>query len=270
MSLQNPWLTLGRYYRRNAASFLFRKPFLIRPQRPLISFTFDDFPRSALLTGGAILNRYGLAGTYYVSLGLAGKTTHSGEMFHSEDLAAVFEQGHELGCHTYSHCESWKTPPKIFVESILQNRRALNQLFPDAAFKTFSYPISEPRPITKARSAGHFLCCRGGGPALNVGKVDLNQLSAYFLEKTGGNFQTVKNLIDRNRQACGWLIFATHDIADVHTPYGCKPEFFERVVEYATRSESQVLSVVKALEALGASDGQRANSPVPAQLEASS
>lgn len=252
MSLENPLLRLGRYYRRNVASLVFRRLFLIKSQRPLISFTFDDFPRSALKVGGAILNRYGLTGTYYVSLGLAGRLIASGEMFHSEDLTAVFEQGHELGCHTHSHCASWITPPGVFVESIEQNRRALNQLFPGAAFKTFSYPISEPRPLTKARSAGRFLCCRGGGQTFNVGKADLNQLSAFFLEKSQGDLRAVKNLIDCNRQAAGWLIFATHDIAEEHTPYGCTPEFFEAVVQYAASSGAQIVSVVKALEVLGA------------------
>ena len=49
--------------------------------RPLISFSFDDFPRSALFTGGALLEQYGVAGTYYASLGLMGKTSPTGEIF---------------------------------------------------------------------------------------------------------------------------------------------------------------------------------------------
>lgn len=255
MSLQDPWLRLGRYYRRTVASHVFKRPFLIGLQQPLISFTFDDFPRSALLVGGAILHHYGLAGTYYVSLGLAGKLTASGQMFDTGDLATLFEQGHELGCHTYAHCESWTTPTKIFADSIVQNRTVLNQLFPGAAFKTLSYPISEPRPLTKREIARHFLCCRGGGQSFNAGEIDLNQLSAYFLEKTRGDFQAVKEIIDRNRQVCGWLILATHDISDEHSPYGCAPEFFERVVQYAASSGSKIVSVVKALEVLGAAAG---------------
>jgi peptidoglycan/xylan/chitin deacetylase (PgdA/CDA1 family) len=34
-------------------------------ESPVISFTFDDFPRSALVKAGAILRERGLAGTYY-------------------------------------------------------------------------------------------------------------------------------------------------------------------------------------------------------------
>jgi glycosyltransferase involved in cell wall biosynthesis/peptidoglycan/xylan/chitin deacetylase (PgdA/CDA1 family) len=218
----------------------------------LVSFTFDDFPRSALLAGGAILNSFGLAGTYYASLGLAGKETASGQIFHSEDLATLFEQGHELGCHTFSHCDSWETDAGTFEDSIIENRAALTELFPGAQFESFAYPISLPRPLTKERIADYFLSCRGGGQTFNVGKVDVNQLSAYFLEKSRGDFQPVKDLIDRNRQACGWLIFATHDVSDNPTAFGCTPEFFERVVQYAVGSGANIVPVVQAMELLGA------------------
>jgi glycosyltransferase involved in cell wall biosynthesis/peptidoglycan/xylan/chitin deacetylase (PgdA/CDA1 family) len=236
---------------------------LINLQRPLISFTFDDFPRSALLAGGAILKRFGLAGTYFASFGLVGKETPSGQIFFPDDLTTLLEQRHELGCHTFTHCDSWATATKTFENSIIQNHAALDRLFPHCEFKTFSYPISLPRPKTKARIADYFLCCRGGGQTFNTGKADLNQLSAYFLEKSRDNFQAVKDVIDHNRQACGWLIFATHDISNDPTPFGCTPEFFERLVEYAIGSGAQIVPVVEALEVLGAPGWETARSNRP-------
>jgi glycosyltransferase involved in cell wall biosynthesis/peptidoglycan/xylan/chitin deacetylase (PgdA/CDA1 family) len=259
----NLWARLLGYLQRRTASSIWRRPFFIDAKQPLISFSFDDFPRSALLTGGAILNRYGLAGTYYVSLGLAGKDTASGQIFFPEDLTLLLEKGHELGCHTFSHCDSWATATKTFEKSIVENRAALNRLFPYAEFKTFSYPISLPRPHTKARIADYFLCCRGGGQTFNTGKADLNQLSSYFLEKSRGNLQAVKEIINRNRRASGWLIFATHDISSNPTPFGCTPEFFAEVVQYAVDSGAQVVPVVEALEVLRAPgyETARANRP---------
>ena len=254
---QTSWSKLQGYYRRQAATLLFRRPFVVSPQQPLISFTFDDFPRSALLAGGAILNRYGLVGTYFTALGLLGEHTESGEMFVKDDLVSLLADGHELGCHTFSHCDSWDTRTAAFEKSIVENSAALDRLFPGAQFKTFSYPISLPRPLTKAKIVGHFLCCRGGGQTLNAGETDLNQLSAFFLEKSRGNIQAVKDLIDRNRQVGGWLIFATHDISDNPTPYGCTPEFFEQVVEYASKSGAQIVPVIKALEVLGVPGSNR-------------
>ena len=224
----------------------------IQASRPLISFTFDDFPRSALLIGGAILSRHGLAGTYYASLGLMDEDGPTGLIFGASDLPMLLEQGHELGCHTFAHCDSWATSARTFERSVVENRRTLHEYLPGAEFRTLSYPISPPRPLTKSRMASRFLGCRGGGQTFNVGTTDLNCLSAFFLEKARNNVVTVKDLIDRNRQAKGWLILATHDVCDSPTRFGCTPGFFEEVVAYACRSGARILPVASALNELQA------------------
>jgi peptidoglycan/xylan/chitin deacetylase (PgdA/CDA1 family) len=219
----------------------------IRPAVPLISFTFDDFPRSALLTGGDILKSAGFSGTFYTALGLIGKDSPSGQICLVDDLKKALDDGHELGCHTYSHYDSWQTEPRVFEQSIIQNRKALSDLIPGAEFRSFSFPLSSPRPMTKRAAARHFLCCRAGGQTINVGRADLNQLSGYFLEKAEGNIQAVKDLIDRNEDARGWIIFATHDVSPHPSPYGCTRGFFEDVLEYARGSGARILPVVQAL-----------------------
>ena len=256
MPFADAWSRINGYYQRKAASLSHKRPFSIRPQRPLISFTFDDFPQSAFRTGGAILNRFGVAGTYYAALGLTDKISPSGQIFSLDDLPALFEQGHELGCHTFAHCDSWVTPAEEFEKSLVDNRSALHRLFPDHDFKTFAYPIQVPRPRIKARTAEYFECCRGGGQRINVGQIDLNQLSAYFLEKSRDNIQAVKDIIDQNCQACGWLIFATHDVSENPTPFGCTPEFFGKVVEYAVGSGAQIVPVIGGLKVLGVPAGK--------------
>jgi peptidoglycan/xylan/chitin deacetylase (PgdA/CDA1 family) len=100
-----------------ATRFLSGRQLAVRTPVPLISFTFDDFPRSAFVNAGAILGRYGVLGTYYVSLGLAGKQSQMGPMYHTEDLIELSRLGHELGCHTFGHCHSWNTPPNIYEKA---------------------------------------------------------------------------------------------------------------------------------------------------------
>ena len=240
----------SRYY-RSSSRLLFRRPFVINGGVPYISFTFDDFPRSALATGGDILKRFGLRGTYYASFGLMGKETPTGSMFVAKDLNALLEHGHELGCHTFDHCHSAETETGAFERSIVENRRAFRELLPEASLRTFSYPISPPRVRTKRKVARHFVCCRGGGQMFNAGVADLNYLSAYFLEKDRDDPKSVHALIDDNRRAGGWLIFATHDISETPTPFGCTPGFFAAVVQHAVRSGARILPVVQAWEALG-------------------
>lgn len=239
----------GRY-QRTVASFRFRRRFDMHNTVPYISFTFDDFPRSALHAGGAILRRFGLRATYYTSLGLMGTQAPTGTIFVREDIDELLGQGHELGCHTFAHCHSWETSPMVFEDSIIDNQRALNRLVSGAAFRSFSYPISGPRPDTKRRAGKYFTSCRGGGQAFNVGPTDLNLLKAFFLEKCREKPTFVKEAIRQNCRARGWLIFATHDISTTPTPYGCTPDFFEDIVKCAVDSGARILPVAQALDVI--------------------
>lgn len=238
-------------YQRITAHYLSQRPFAIKSQIPIVSFTFDDFPRSALLTGGVILQSFGLAGTYYASLGLIGTQSDTGAMFLLEDLKALTAQGHELGCHTFNHCHAWNTSPRLFEESVIENRRVLSTLMPATFFKTLSYPVSVPRGRTKRRVSEYFACCRGGGQTFNAGKADLNYLSAFFLEQARDNPAAIKHVIEQNSKAKGWLIFATHDISEQPTQWGCTPDFFEDVVQHSVHSGARILPVFQAYEALG-------------------
>ena len=167
-------------YTRTAYRSLFRKPVQMRNHLPLVSFSFDDFPRSAYEAGGAILKSHGFRGTYYAALGLMGTQAPVGEIFSEEDLPNVLADGHELGCHTFGHCDAWNTAPGAFERSILENHDRLKTLLPEASFKTLSYPKSGPRPHTKRRAARHFPCCRFGGQTYNAGVTDRYLLSATF------------------------------------------------------------------------------------------
>jgi polysaccharide deacetylase len=234
-------------YRRTLSTALCRRPVKMQNTTPLISFTFDDFPRSALEVGGRILRAHGAAGTYYVSLGLLNRDEATGRICSSMDLKEVLAQGHELGCHTFGHCDAWETDSCSFEESILANRHALKQILPEADFATMSYPINTPRPDTKRRTGTRFAGCRGGGQHFNIGTVDLNYLQAFFLEQSRDAPALVWQMISRNRDERGWLIFATHDISLQPTRFGCTPEFFEEVVSRAIGSGATVLSVAQAL-----------------------
>jgi len=250
MTLRELRARTERYYRRQAARILFRRPFRIKSLVPIISFTFDDFPRSAFLIGGAILKQFGLTGTYYASLSLMGRRGRAGLMYLPDDLSALLEEGHELGCHTFAHCDSSQTKADVFEKSIVENRLALKAVCPVSSFKTFSYPISAPRPWTKRAAARHFLCARGGGQTFNSGTTDLNYLSAYFLEKSRETPDAVKKVIYQNSLARGWLICATHDVCEAPTAFGCTPGFFEDIVRTAVHSGARILPVDQALDAL--------------------
>ena len=236
-------------YRCSLSNALGRRMVELRPEFPIISFTFDDFPQSALRVGGAILERYEVRGTYYVSLSLMDHEIPAGRAFSKEDLRQAVADGHELGCHTFSHCHAWETDPAAFEESIIQNKQALKALIPDVEFKSLSYPIAWPRPQTKRLASKHFECCRSSGATFNLGWTDANNLQANFIEKHRDHPETLMRLIEENNRTRGWLIFATHDIGDHPTPFGCTGALFEALVEAVSNSGARVLPVGAAWDA---------------------
>ncbi len=241
-------------YRRTLADRFYRRMAAINTPVPIISFTFDDAPKSAFKTGGNILMSIGVRGTFFVSLGLLGCQTEVGTIASLEDLRGAVKEGNELGCHTFDHLGSWRTPPAQFMESVVKNKQALEKILPGTEFRTFAYPISEPKPSIKSQLEKYFVCCRGGGQSPNVGKADLNLLKAYFLDKrTRFDIDAVRRVIDHNATCRGWLIFATHDVADNPSPYGCTEKLFGEVVEYAACSGALILPMGKAWDNLLAS-----------------
>jgi len=241
-------------YQRTVADLFCRRMVTIKSSTPFVSFSFDDAPRTAFRNGGNILKAYGITATFFVSLGLLGSTSSSGNVALPEDLSRAVEEGHELGCHTFDHKNPWETTADDFEQSVLKNRKALSRILPDYVFTTFAYPLCNPRPTTKRRIGKLFNCCRGGGQTFNVGKADLNLLKAYFLDvRNGENIDLVKRLIDWNSEVQGWLIFATHDVDDNPSRYGCTMEFFEEVVRYSILSGASMSSIGKTCQKLMAS-----------------
>lgn len=250
--MQRIWSRLRGASARRMAKWFGRRPFLIPAGRRVISFTFDDFPRSSVFNGGAILEQAGAAGTYYAALGLAGTTIATGEIFVPNDLPRLVAGGHEIGCHTYDHCPAWETPAPAYLASVERNLHAFAATPENPRLATHSYPISYPRPATKIRLGQKFRACRGGGQVANHGPTDLNYVNSLFLEQCRGDFAAIDRAIGSVVERGGWLVFSTHDVAESPTRFGCSPAFFTGVVQRAVASGAAILPMEKALDVLGA------------------
>jgi peptidoglycan/xylan/chitin deacetylase (PgdA/CDA1 family) len=248
MGMSNLATRLEGRFQRTTGNWLFRRTLPMRNPQPCISFTFDDFPASALYAGGAILEAHGARGTYYAAFGLAGTTGPTGTIFVEADVPRLLERGHELACHTYAHCDSWSTGAAQFDASLEQNAQALRKFGDERRFRSFSYPISSPHPLVKRVAGRRFESCRAGGQVFNAGQIDLNLLSSYFIEKSVAQPERMREIIAANAAANGWLIFSTHDVAAQPTRFGCTPELFEQIVRWSVESGACILPVAEALE----------------------
>jgi peptidoglycan/xylan/chitin deacetylase (PgdA/CDA1 family) len=249
--MNNLFLRINGKYRRTLATNFCRRVVLIKSPVPIVSFSFDDAPKTAFKMGGAILNSIGAKATYYLSLGLLGQKTEVGKIATPDDLALAVDEGHELGCHSYDHLDAWHTTKQHYMESVISNRKALFSILPNEKFESFAYPKSGPTLSVKYELQNYFLCCRGGGQVANIGHFDLNLVKSYFIDRRLNlDFDTIKQSIDNNTQNNGWLIFSTHDVSDEPSIYGCNSNLLQRVVEYSAQSGALLLPVSKACKYL--------------------
>lgn len=220
------------------------RPFYINLYKPIISFTFDDFPRSAGINGSNILEAYGYHGTYYVSMKNLSMDSPSGKIANIADIERLLCKGHEIGCHTYSHLDGWSTNHSVYLDAIDHNLEAFQKYFPTVEFESFAYPMNGPTLSLKKKVGPLFRCCRGGNNIANNNWIDLNLLNSCFIDwRNNYSFHKIKQMIDLNAIKKGWLIFSTHDVSHNPSKYGCSISLFENIVKYSMNTKASILSV---------------------------
>ncbi len=238
-----------------------RSPVYVTTTRPIFSFAFDDFPRSSLLKGGLILKGFGGRATYYTAFGLESTESSLGPLFTRQDVHQAFEEGHEIGCHTFDHLDAWKSNAKQYQASIEKNADAVASAIPGFRFKTFAYPLGTVTPATKRIVKSRFECGRGGFFRVNHGKTDAAMVSSYFLDKRLAYTEDdIRAIIDSTCLMKGWTVFTTHDIEKNPSLFGCSGSFLEMVVRMCVESGAAILPVS---EAFLAATGKASHQPPP-------
>lgn len=248
--------------RRDLFSSLYQRKVTLINSAPIASFTFDDFPRSALTVGGSIMRDFGVRGTYYVALGLMNTENALGEQFRLDDLHSLVAVGHELATHTFNHLSSRNTPVRTFVEDVRRGYTAINELEPLRPTSNFAYPYGNVTLRAKRTIGKELRSCRGIYPGINGPSVDLNLLRANSLYGDSSHLGCVSRLIDMAVDQKGWLIFYTHDVRPKPSPYGCTPGLLESAIRMLLSRGVRVLPVENALSELEVARTPR--SPEPA------
>jgi peptidoglycan/xylan/chitin deacetylase (PgdA/CDA1 family) len=217
----------------------------------VVSFTFDDFPKSALSVGGRLLAEHGIRGTYYASkLFLNAEVLPGIPGFTLDDINQLLQEGHELGCHTAMHHRAEQVSTAQFRESLESNAKWLQANFPEAPVTSFSYPFGSAPPSVRRIAGRSFTSCRGIDPGVNSKSIDLNHLFAQQLYQGTTSLDAVKRQLAELNRSGGWLIFYTHDLSEHPSPYGCTPGFFESILRWTMDAKFEVLPVREALESL--------------------
>lgn len=241
----------GKLVRMNAR-LRARRPMRFTLDRPVVSVTFDDFPRSAVTHGRAALGRRGWLGTWYAASGFAVGDTHHGAMMTPDDLRALAGTGHEIACHTYSHADAARTPVADLLADIDRNADEIRRVLPGVSLDNYAFPYGEASPASKSALQDRFASLRGVRPGVNRTGDDLNLLKAVGIDGGEAGIDRALDWVADAAARPGWLILYAHDIQDDPTEWGCTPREFETVLEAIARTPATVLTVRDALRAIGA------------------
>lgn len=250
MEVYAPDLSLKGKIRRRVVRLVSRKPAAAAPDRPMVSFCFDDAPVTATRAGAAVLEARGMRGVYYFAAGLADTDGPMGRFAGREDALRLSEAGHEIGCHTYSHLDCGQASGRQVAAEIDRNTQALHDWgLPRAT--SFAYPYGDVSAPAKRALSGRFSTLR----ALHHGVVtkgsDLNQMPAVGIEGVDGE-STAVHWMDQAKAQNAWLILYTHDVADDATQWGCTPGALERLTARALTDGFDVVTVAEGGQRLGA------------------
>jgi peptidoglycan/xylan/chitin deacetylase (PgdA/CDA1 family) len=219
---------------------------------PLVSFTFDDFPRSAYLIGGQTLAAHGARGTYYTAPALMGTTNELGEHFNAQDLHELVGAGHELASHTLHHVSSRAMTAAEYETEVAQGDQALHDMVSGGPSGNFSYPFGQVTLGAKKAAGQRCRSCRSTLGGYHGPTADLNLLRANQLYSNSIPFSKVAGLIAAYARPGHWLIFYTHDVRDTPSAYGCTPQYFEDSVRCAVDAGARIVTVADALATIAA------------------
>jgi peptidoglycan/xylan/chitin deacetylase (PgdA/CDA1 family) len=227
------------------------EPFRLRNETPMVSFTFDDVPKSAATVGAAILEAHDVHGTFYVIGSQVGTSSPLWDMVDSEDVVSLHRRGHEIACHTFSHKRACDLDSETLNAEIDRNQQYLRSLDPSIRVENFAYPFGYGSFVRKRQLKTVFKSCRSIVPGVNSGTVDLQFLRAMPLIDRRIDREGIARALDEARTRNGWLIFYTHDVADAPSPYGCSPALLNEALEAASRRKIPVLNMAEALRCAG-------------------
>jgi peptidoglycan/xylan/chitin deacetylase (PgdA/CDA1 family) len=236
--------------RRRLARALVRRPATVRLERPMVTFSFDDAPVSAMTTGPRILEERGWRGTYFVAAGLAGTDGSMGAYGANDDTRRLHRTGHEIACHTYSHLDCGKADGATVAADVERNQAALKTLgLPPS--QTFAYPYGDVSPAAKRVLDGRYAILRALHHGMITTGTDLNQAPAVGIEGQHGEAVAARWL-DEAARGKAWLVLFTHDVRESPSPFGCTPGALKRLADKAGAMGFDVVTLADGARRIGA------------------
>jgi len=236
----------------------------LRGLPPMVTFTFDDVPVSACEFGARILESHGARGTFYVAGRGCGTTSPDGPPCASiAQLRPIWANGHEIGCHTYSHPAVRHMTLDELKSELDRNQAVLADINGNIVLHNFAYPYGDLSVRTKRYLECRFDSCRSSHAGINSGLADLGALDAWPLQNAALDRDKIVRLVAATVQRRGWLIFYSHDVAEQASRFGVSPDLFEWAVSTAKRAGCVIANVAETLKFIRAAHERHPAAAVP-------
>ncbi len=249
----SPSRSFSAKIKRRLTQWRVTAPLCIQPDKPIVSFTFDDFPKSAANEGAEILENVNGKGTYYACSSLAGTNTRTGEQFDASDIAALQRSGHEIGAHTHSHLDCSKAKLSDIHDDIALNLRRLSEMGA-SNITQFAYPYGETQIDLKRGLVKDFQSARGVLPGINNAGADRMQLRAFELTPDPRTIQRAGAALRAAQTSPTWIVLFTHDVHQSPSSFGVHSEDLRQLTKMARDIDAEILSVSGAMNYMKAAN----------------
>src|SRR6185503_16371473 len=115
----------------------------VAPDRPVVTFTFDDFPKTAMNGADIVEKHDGRAGFYACTSFMGLRSPVMGEMLDPATLKELHDRGHEIGAHSHTHMDCARHPLSAVERDIGENLVALSEAGHTATVSAFAWPYGE-------------------------------------------------------------------------------------------------------------------------------
>lgn len=240
------WKTNFHKIERKLVNCFPKKPFSVNRAKPVISFSFDDFPVSAIKGAGEILTQHGMTATYFVASGLISQNVDGIDICAESDIRDAFDEGHEIGCHTFGHLDCQNISDNELKQDLEENSRQIEKIV-GIAPSSFAYPFGKISFRARNIVRDTYPVARGIGGGINSRRCDLLNLKANSVYSSSFSLERIRKLLSSVQESNGWLVFYTHDVSENPSDFGCTIDEFRALVEMVSETGITVMPIKHAL-----------------------
>jgi peptidoglycan/xylan/chitin deacetylase (PgdA/CDA1 family) len=215
-------------------------------KQAIVSFTFDDVPKSVITVGLPILEQYDFPATIYVATG----NVIYPDYMNWDDIALAAKHGWEVAAHTHTHRDLTKLSDSEILDDLLTS----TQEFAKHGYAPvdFATPFGEFDDRVLAILKRHYQSHRTAWPhGMNISTPDPYRIISYDVEQST-TLEQIRTVLENLQVDGGWVVFQMHHLApksgEVDDQYGTS--LLEDIASLVDKKGFAVLTVNDALRQL--------------------